>query len=117
MNVVCHDPHVSADVAWQIDGKHIQRVDSVREIAQRSDYVSIHVPFIAGVTENLIGDDFFLHMKVRMLLFCECEAFGDSKNCFFFVLQPNTHILNFARGGIVDSAAYRKVLDAGATSR
>ena len=93
MTVLCFDPHITPDIAWRIDGSKIKRVENLRDLAAASDYVSLHVPFIAGVTENLIKDDFFLHMK------------------------PSTHILNFARGGILDSKAYRKVLDAGATSK
>jgi phosphoglycerate dehydrogenase-like enzyme len=41
----------------------VKRLNSLRELASVSDYVSIHVPFIKGVTENLINDNFFLYMK------------------------------------------------------
>lgn len=65
MKVIAYDPNLSVDMAWRLDGRKISRVDDIRQIAQMSDYISIHVPFIKGVTENLIGDEFFMHMKVN----------------------------------------------------
>lgn len=71
-----YDPAVSVEMAWKIDGKSVKRVDNIRSIASVADYVSIHVPFIEGVTENLISDDFFMHMKVRTRspLLCRSEC-------------------------------------------
>ncbi len=60
-----YDPAVSVEMAWKIDGKKVRRVDNIRSIAANADYISLHVPFVKGKTENLISDDFLLHMKAR----------------------------------------------------
>ena len=81
MNVVAYDPAVSVEMAWKIDGKAVKRVDDIREIATASDYISVHVPFIEGVTENLISDEFFMHMKVsicRHALRCSKRRFVET---------------------------------------
>ena len=80
-----YDPAVSVEMAWKIDGKSVKRVDNIRSVASVADYVSVHVPFIEGVTENLISEDFFMHMKVRTLPLafeCDCWSRKFERNIF-----------------------------------
>ena len=93
MNIVGYDPVLSVEAAWRLPGEKITRAESIPNLVAQSDYVSIHVPFIPGVTEDLIGDEVLLHMR------------------------PHTNLLNFSRGEIVDSKALRAWLDAGATGK
>lgn len=61
---------------------------SLYELAEISDYVSVHMPLTA-VTRHLIGDRFFQKMK------------------------PSAFLINMARGAIIDSAALNRALRSG----
>ena len=89
MNVIGYDPGLSVDAAWKLPGNTIARASSVEQVAQQSDYISLHVPFIPGVTENLIDENIIAKMR---------------KNC---------HLINYSRGELVDTAALRAAFDEG----
>ena len=61
---------------------------SLYELAEISDYVSVHMPLTAA-TRHLIGDRFFQKMK------------------------PSAFLINMARGAIIDSAALNRALRSG----
>ena len=81
MNCVVYDPHLTIDQAFHMDSAHTDRVDSVQGVVSRADFLSIHVPFIAGVTENIVSADMVALMKT------------------------GAHVLNFSRGGLIDEDA------------
>ena len=83
MNVVGYDPVLSVDAALALPGDRMVRVTDLNDLFKVSDYISIHVPYIKGVTHHLID--------AKALQIC----------------KPNVCILNFARGEIVDGAAQR----------
>ncbi len=84
MHVLVHDPQHS-DRARSAGAEHV----SLLELAQRSDFVSLHVP-LRDSTRNLVGADFLAAMK------------------------PTAYLLNAARGGIVDHNALAAALQRGA---
>ncbi len=75
MRVVAYEPYPNALNMHELSNKvEIADLDTV--IAQ-SDFLTVHVPFIKGVTENLLNRKNLANFK-------------------------GTHILNFARGGLVE---------------
>jgi len=84
MKVLAYDPFISAEAAKAL-GCELVTLD---ELYQRSDYISVHVPFTEQ-TKNLVGKDAFSKMK---------------KGAF---------LVNCARGGIVDEAALHEALSSG----
>jgi len=89
MNVVGVDPAMSVDSAWSLPGHSIRRAKSVKDVLAQSDYISLHAPYIKGVTHHLMGP----------------ENLG--------AMKPGAHLLNFSRGELVDTAVLRQMLDAG----
>lgn len=87
MNVVGYDPVLSVDAALALPGDRMVRVTDLNDLFKVSDYISIHVPYIKGVTHHLID--------AKALQIC----------------KPNVCILNFARGEIVDGAAMKAGYD------
>ncbi|MHC5375182.1 phosphoglycerate dehydrogenase [Enterococcus sp. LJL120] len=87
MNVTGYDPYVSVDTAWNIS-RRVKRANGMDEIFATSDFISLHVPLLEN-TQNLISTEELQKMKNDAVL------------------------LNFARGGLVDTDAVLKALDAG----
>ncbi len=79
MEVFGYDPYLSVDAAWGLS-RSIRHARSLDEIWENSDYVTIHVPLLPD-TKNMIGLDAIAKMK------------------------DGVRLLNFARGGLADSAA------------
>lgn len=63
--------------------KHTQRVDKLEDLLKQSDYITLHTPYIKGVTHHLLNSQ-------------------SLANC-----KPGVNILNFARGEIVDGSAVK----------
>lgn len=76
MKVLACDPFITAEKARQLEVELV----SLEELAERADFVSIHVP-LTPETRNLIGRTFFERMK------------------------RGARLINCARGGIVDEEA------------
>lgn len=91
MEVTGYDPYVSVDTAWSIS-RRVRRANSMEDIFSNCDFISIHVPLNKD-TKHLIGADEISKMKNSAVL------------------------LNFARGGLVDSDAVLKALENGQLSR
>ena len=87
MDVYGFDPYLSVDAAWHLS-RHVHRAESLDEIYGVSDYVTIHVPLMPATT-GMIGKDALAAMK------------------------DGVRVLNFARGGLVDSDAMLKALASG----
>jgi D-3-phosphoglycerate dehydrogenase len=86
--VVGFDPTITVESAWKLPG-HIQRAGSLEDVLEQVDYLSLHVPYMKE-THHLIS-------KERLQL-----------------AKSSCHIVNFARGELVDSEAMRELYDSGA---
>ena len=87
MNVVAYDPYPSAANMHKLSNV-VTVVKTIDEVIAKSDFLTVHVPFIKGVTENMLNE----------------------KNLAAF---KGSLILNFARGGIVNMETVYKMLDEG----
>ncbi|AXJ12439.1 3-phosphoglycerate dehydrogenase family protein [Streptococcus pluranimalium] len=91
MNVLGYDPYVSIETAWNISS-HVKRVNDLKDIFNKSDYITIHVP----LTE-------------------------DTKHTFdrtaFAQMKKDTVIINFARAELVDNPALFDALETGVVRR
>lgn len=81
MNVVGFDPVLSLDAAWKLPGDRMERANNLEDLLRVSDYITVHVPYIKGATHHLINS--------TNLTLC----------------KPGVHLLNFARGEIIDGEA------------
>lgn len=90
MNVVGYDPGLSIESALKLP-TDIQLADSIASACSQADYISINIPYIKGEggTHGIIGKDIIHHLK------------------------PDSVVLNFARGELVDSEAMKEHLDGG----
>jgi len=91
MNVIGYDPGLTVDAALRLPGDKVECVDSLETLLAKSDYVSLHIPMIKGVTENI--------MNQRM----------------FDLMKPDASLLNFSRGTLVDNDALLSHFGAGST--
>ncbi|RRG10612.1 MAG: 3-phosphoglycerate dehydrogenase [Lactobacillus sp.] len=87
MNVIGYDPYISVEHAWQVQSD-IPRADSLKEVLEASDYVTIHIPYNER-NKNLIGAEELLMMKKGAVL------------------------LNYSRNGIVEETAVMAALNVG----
>ena len=79
MEVYGYDPYLSVDAAWVLS-RAIHHARSLDEIYANGDYVTIHVPLLPD-TKNMICAESIAKMK------------------------DGVRLLNFARGGLADTAA------------
>jgi D-3-phosphoglycerate dehydrogenase len=87
MRVLGFDPQITVQRAWQLSSG-VEQALSLDDLFSRSDMITVHVPLL-DATRGLVN-------AARLKL-----------------LKPNGVILNFARAGIVDTAAVLAALDAG----
>lgn len=87
MNVLGYDPFISVDAAWGLSSA-VDHAQSLNEIYEKSDYITIHVPFNKE-TKGMINASSIANMKAGV------------------------RVLNFARGELVDSADILTALDQG----
>lgn len=86
MRVIAYEPYPNALNMHELSNKvEIADLDTV---IANSDFLTVHVPFIKGVTENLLNRKNLANFK-------------------------GTHILNFARNGLVDMDPVYEMLDNG----
>ncbi|UZD90892.1 phosphoglycerate dehydrogenase [Cognatishimia activa] len=85
MKVIAFDPFLSEEKA---DKMGVEKVE-LDELLGRADFITLHVPFIAGVTENILS----------------AENLAKTKK--------GVRIINCARGGLVDEAALAELLKSG----
>ena len=91
MEVYGCDPYISIEAAWHLD-HHIVRVKTREEIYENCDIISVHVPLVAD-TKGMINDEAISRMRDGVI------------------------ILNFARGGLVDSDSIENALRSGKVHR
>lgn len=87
MDVIGYDPYISIDAAWKLS-RHVKRAVSLEEIFKESDYITIHVPFTPDTKDTV------------------------DKNAIS-MMKDGVVILNFARGGLVNTEAVKEGLDSG----
>ena len=87
MKVIGFDPKVTVNNAWQLSSG-VQKVESINEIFQKSNAVSLHVPLVKE-TENLVN-------KENLIL-----------------LNKYSILINFSRAGIVNTDDVIDALDKG----
>ncbi|MGH1445048.1 MAG: phosphoglycerate dehydrogenase [Cognatishimia sp.] len=85
MKVIAFDPFLSEEKA---DKMGVEKVE-LDDLLARSDFITLHVPFIAGVTENILS----------------AENLAKTKK--------GVRIINCARGGLVDEVALAELLKSG----
>ncbi|MDX1494336.1 MAG: phosphoglycerate dehydrogenase [Longimicrobiales bacterium] len=85
MSVVAYDPYLTSERA---DDLHIERAESLDEVVERADVLSLHVP-LTDATRKMIGAEVLARMK---------------KGAF---------LVNVARGGVVDEDALADALESG----
>ncbi len=90
MTVYGFDPFLSVDSAWRLSSS-VHHAASLDEIYSRCDYITLHLP-LTKETENTICKDAISKMK------------------------DGARILNFARGGLVNSADLLEALASGKLS-
>jgi len=89
MNVIGYDPALSVESAWKLPGHDITRATELKELLANSDYITLHVPYIKGVTHHLLDAE-----KLRSI-------------------KPTCNILNFSRGELIDSEALLSLYNGG----
>lgn len=87
MTVYGYDPYLSVDAAWHLS-RSIKHSNDLKEIFANCDYITVHVP-LTDSTKNMINDQSIATMK------------------------DGVRILNFARGGLVDTEAIIEALGTG----
>ncbi len=87
MRVIGYDPKITVQSAWRLDSS-VSQAASLDDLLARSDFVTFHVPLNED-TRHMINAERLRRMKQGAV------------------------ILNFAREGIVDSAAVCAAIDAG----
>ena len=85
MKVIGFDPKVTVNNAWQLSSG-VQKVESINEIFQKSNAISLHVPLVKE-TENLVN-------KENLIL-----------------LNKHSILINFSRAGIVNTDDVIDALD------
>ena len=91
MDVIGYDPYISVDAAWGLS-RAIHKASNVKEIFEQCDYITIHVP-LNDETKNIINEETIAEMK------------------------DGVRILNFARGGLVNSDAIIKAVESGKVAK
>ncbi len=91
MDVIGYDPYISVDAAWGLS-RAIHKAASVKEIFEQCDYITIHVP-LNDETKDTISAESISMMK------------------------DGVRILNFARGGLVNSKAIIEAVESGKVAK
>lgn len=91
MDVIGFDPYISVDAAWNLS-RTVRRADSLEALLEKSDYVTIHVPY-SEATKHLFDE----HKISRM--------------------KRGARLINLARGGLAKEADVIAALNSGIIDR
>ena len=91
MEVLGYDPFMSVDAAWQLS-RGVMHAETVDEIFEKSDYISLNVPYNEQ-THHMLNEEAFAKMKVGV------------------------RILNESRAEVVDDVAMTAALDCGRVAK
>ena len=87
MDVIGYDPYLSVDAAWHLT-RFAHKANSLQEVLEKADYITIHVPATAS-TKGMFNS----------------EAFASMKN--------GARLLNFSRDALVDEKDVIEALESG----
>lgn len=87
MNVLGYDPFISVDHAWMLS-RSVSHSTDLSEVLEKSDYITLHVPLMDS-TKEMINASVLSRMK------------------------PGAALLNFSRGGLVETEAVVDALERG----
>ena len=87
MEVMGYDPYLSVHSAWSISSD-VEMAETLDAIATNCDYISVHVP-LNDNTKNMFN------------------------NSLFDIMKKGCRLLNFSRGGLVETVSLKKALEAG----
>ena len=87
MKVVGFDPKITVRNAWQLSSG-VEQEETLDQLFQHADFVTVHVPLMDS-TRNIVDAD-------RLA-----------------IMNDNSVLINFARGGVIDDAAALAALDCG----
>lgn len=87
MTVLGYDPYISIETAWGISS-HVQRVNDLKDIFNKADYITVHVPLTPD-TKHLFDSTVFSQIK------------------------KGATLINFARAELVDNSALFEAIDTG----
>ncbi|MBQ2696503.1 MAG: phosphoglycerate dehydrogenase [Clostridia bacterium] len=87
MDVIGYDPYLTIDSAWHLS-RNIHKAKDINDVFANCDYITLHVP-LNDSTKDLISSDSLKIMK------------------------DGVRILNFSRGGLVNTAHMAAALDSG----
>lgn len=90
MEVMGYDPFLSIEAAWKLS-RTIKKASSLERLLAESDFITLHVP------QNK-----------------DTKGFMNSEK--FAVMKKGAVLLNFARGGLVDTPSLKKAIDEGIVS-
>ena len=73
MNVIGYDPAITVEAAWKLPNK-VERKESIEDVFEESDYISLHVP-ANDKTKDLINSDLLKNAKngLRLINFARDE--------------------------------------------
>lgn len=91
MNVIGFDPYISVQHALQLS-REVNWVEGIQPLLAQADYVTINIP-LTPETKGYINKEKFKMMK------------------------DDVRILNFARGGLVDTGDLKEAIDSGKVAR
>ena len=86
MEVIGYDPGLTVETAWKLPGNEMIRAQSLLQVLESSDYVTLHVPYSKN-THHMLGRS-------------ELKA-----------MKKTANIINYARGELIDTAALRALMD------
>ncbi len=87
MKVIGFDPFISVDTAWKLS-RNVQRAMTIEQLFENADYITVHVP-LTEETKGMFNKEAFSMMK------------------------PDTYILNFSRGELVNEEDMDEALESG----
>lgn len=87
MKVYGYDPYISIDAAWNLS-RSVQHAKTLDDIYRNCDYITVHVP-LCDETKGFLNDEAIAKMK------------------------DGVHLLNFARGGLIDDTSVLANLQTG----
>lgn len=90
MDVIGYDPFLSLESAWHMSPS-VERAESMEDMVANCDYITMHVP-LTDKTKHTYN------------------------KALFDVTKKGARLLNFARGGLVDTSALKDALDKGILS-
>lgn len=87
MDVYGYDPYISIDAAWNLS-RSVKHAKTLEDIYKNCDYITVHVP-LTNDTKNLINEEAIQQMR------------------------DGVHLLNFARGGLIDDTSVVAAMECG----